>query len=93
MKIVELKEEDLEKVTGGTVITADIFYQCAGCGHGWHAATIQSAEYKDYYSYYTEYGVEKTCPACGFNRCHRYVATNPTTYGYVCEFLGLSTNN
>ena len=93
MKIVELKEEDLEKVTGGTVITADIFYQCEDCHHSWHAATIQSPAYKDGVYPYIEYDVEKTCPACGYNKCYRYIATNPTTYDDVCEMIGLTPIN
>ena len=92
-KIVELKEEELEKVSGGTVVTAYLFYQCGACSHGWHAATIQSPAYKDQSFYYLDCDVDKTCPVCGHNKCHRYIATNQTAYDYVCEALKLSTNN
>ena len=90
MKIVELKEEDLEKVTGGTVVTASLFYRCNKCGYRWLALTIQSSAYEDQLSYYFDPEVEKTCPECGKNNCMRFIATNSSAFAEVCKQLELS---
>ena len=92
-KVIELTDEELEKVSGGTVVTANLFYKCNNCNHSWHALTIQSSAYNEAGSIYFDDDVEKTCPECGNNKCSRYISTDPQGYADICEMLRLSINN
>ena len=92
-RVIELTEEDLEKVSGGTDVTVFIFYLCTHCGNGWFSGKITSPAYKDIPGYELEQNVTKTCPKCGKDNCNRYITTSNGGNESVCLELGIKNNN